>query len=852
MTTATQTPLGNAGDAPPGFVSRSLDEVFERVDSGPRGLSFEQVRARTPTRPRALGDTHLRALGMELARSIASPLALILLGASVAAALLGETVDAAIIASVVWLSAGVNVWQSSRSARAVRRLRERVTPTATARREGEWRTVPRDDVVVGDVVRLSAGDLVPADARLVESVDLHAQQSALTGESLPAEKRASLGRLESVGPSAPELVFLGTSIVSGVGTAVVFATGDQTMFGDVVRKLAERPEETEFERGTRRFGMLILQTVVVLVLFLVVASLLLGRDPFQSVLFAVALAVGLTPEYLPMITTVTLAQGAVRMARARVIVKHLPAIQNLGNADVLCSDKTGTLTSGQLSLSAALDVDGAPSERVLRLAQLNSAFETGIRSALDAAIVAYREPELEGHAPAGEVPFDFDRRRLSVAVRDAGGEVTLLTKGAPESVLACCRDWERGGRSEPLDEAARAACMALVERLSADGRRVLAVAHRALASGEAIERGAERDLVLLGFLAFDDELLPGVPEALASLRAAGVTVKILSGDSEVVTRVLCARVGIDAARVLTGDQLERMEELALRRCVEDVQVFARVSPGQKHRIVLALKHNGHVVAFLGDGINDAPSLHGADVGISVAGAVDVAQEAADILLLEKRLDVLYAGILAGRRSFANVLKYLLMGTSSNFGNMLSMAGAVLFLPFLPMLPTQILVNNFLYDVAQLTIPTDRVDPHLVRTPQRWNIGSIRRFMLVMGPLSSAFDVATFSVLLLVFRFSESQFQTGWFVESLATQVLVLFVIRTAGRPWTHRPSWPLTLTVLLVTAVGISLPYGPLAGPLGMSPLPPFFLIFLAVMVPLYLVLVETMKPRVLRWILRY
>jgi Mg2+-importing ATPase len=837
-------------EPPAALATRRLADVLDAVRGRSGGLTTEEASARAASLAAPLGDGQVRAIVRELARSIASPLALILLGASAASAVLGERIDAAIIASMVCLSAAINVWQSSRSARAVRALRARVTPTATVRRDGEWRTVARDAVVVGDVVRLSAGDLVPADARLIDTVNLHVQQSALTGESVPAEKRAATEAIDSLSPTAPELVFLGTSVVSGTGTAIVIATGAETMFGDVVGKLAERPEETEFERGSRRFGMLILQTVVFLVGFLVVVSLALGRDAFQSVLFAVSLAVGLTPEYLPMITTVTLAQGALRMAREKVIVKHLPAIQNLGNADVLCSDKTGTLTSGEMALDEALDSEGAPSAAVLRWAQLNSAFEAGVKSALDAAILAAAEPALDGYTKLGEVPFDFERRRLSVVVQHRDAEVTLVTKGAPESVLDRCTGWERDGASTALDPVSRAACAELVRRLYAEGKRVLAVAHRPFARSETLSADAERDLVLAGFLTFADRALPGVEDALAALRRDGVTVKIVSGDSDLVTKVMCGRVGLDASEVRTGEDLDRMDELALRRCVEDVHVFARVSPAQKHRIVLALKHQGHVVAFLGDGINDAPSLHTADVGISVAGAVDVAQEAADILLLEKRLDVLHAGILAGRRSFANVLKYLLMGTSSNFGNMLSMAAAVLFLPFLPMLPTQILVNNFLYDIAQITIPTDRVDPSLVARPQRWNIGSIRRFMLVFGPVSSLFDGATFLVFLFVFGFGESQFQTGWFVESLATQVLVLFVIRTAGRPWARRPSWPLTVTVLLVTSVGIALPYTPLAAPLGMAPLPLSFLLFLAVVVPVYLLAVELLKGRVLRWVL--
>jgi Mg2+-importing ATPase len=745
----------------------SLPTLIELLATRREGLTTAEATARLARGANMIELKRRQTALGELVRSVASPLALILLAASVASLFLGEMADAVIITAMVFLSASINSWQSSRSARAVRRLQSQVTPTATVLRDGVWTTIPRHAVVVGDVVQLSAGDLVPADARLVESTDLHVQQSALTGESLPAEKIATELALGGIGPDARELVFAGTSVVSGTAIAVVFATGERTAFGDIAARLAARPEETEFERGSRHFGMLILQTVTFLVLFILVVSLAMERDAFQSLLFAVALAVGLTPEYLPMITTVTLSQGAAQMARQKVIVKHLASIQNLGSIDVLCSDKTGTLTSGRMSLEASLDPLGRPSERTLFLGHLNSAFETGVKSTLDAAILERPVAGADGYRKIAEVPFDFERRRLSVVV-EKNQEQILVTKGAPESVLSCCVRLETDGQTRELDAEAHRRCLELFQKLSADGYRVLAVAYRVVTATKQSSRDQERELVLVGFLTFADQLLPGVDQAIASLQSDGITVKILSGDNELVTRTLCSQVGIDTERIVTGEELAHLDEMALVRVAETSSVFARLSPAQKYRIVMALKHHGHVVGFMGDGINDAPSLHGADVGISVAGAVDVAQEASDILLLEKRLDVLHAGIVAGRRSFANVLKYLLMGTSSNFGNMLSMAGAVFFLPFLPMLPTQLLVNNFLYDLAQITIPTDNVDPAYVRNPQRWDIGVIRKFMLMIGPVSSLFDFVTFGVLLYVFRFGESLFQSGWFIESLAT------------------------------------------------------------------------------------
>jgi len=823
----------------------SRDALLTRLGASREGLSMDEATRRLAERgPNELAATRLRSKVGELIRAVANPLVVILLIAGTASAFLGEVGDATIIGVIVFLSAGVNTWQTFRSERAVERLRDRVAPTATVRRDGAWVTLVRREIVVGDVIRLSAGDLVPADARLLEADDLHVQQAALTGESLPAEKSVT-GEPTATTPDSPDHVFLGTSVVSGTASAVVFATGKHTGFGDVVARLAARPDETEFERGIRQYGMLILKTVTFLVLFILVVNVSTGRDPMQSLLFSVALAVGLTPEFLPMITTVTLAQGAILMAREKVIVKHLSSIQNLGSIDILCSDKTGTLTAGTMSLDAALDPLGQPSDRSLLLAHLNARFQSGIASPLDAAILEHPVTDT-GFSKTDEIPFDFDRRRLSVVV-EQGGEYTLVTKGAPEGVLSACTSYEADGAMRALDEAARTRCLDTFRQASQRGFRVLAVAYRKVSAPGGWKSTDERDLVLAGFVTFADHLVEGIAASIARMRDDGVVVKILTGDNELVSRYICDQVGIDGGRVVLGDELELMDDLALARVAETTHVFARVSPAQKHRIIRTLKAHGHVVGFLGDGINDAPSLHGADVGISVAGAVDIAREASDIILLERRLDVLHAGILAGRRSFGNVLKYLLMGTSSNFGNMFSMAGAVLFLPFLPMLPTQILLTNFLYDLAQITIPTDRVDPIYVERPQRWDIRFIRRFMLRVGPVSSLYDFLTFFVLWQVFAFGEVAFQTGWFLESLATQTLVLFVIRTAGRPWSNRPSAPLAITTLLVVAVGMILPYSPAAGPLGLVPLPLSYFLFLVPAVTTYLVVVELVKARVLR-----
>ncbi len=774
-----------------------------------------------------------------------NPLVLILLIAAAASAFLGEAVDAAIIAIIVLLSAAIDVSQTYHSQRAIKQLRERVAPTATVLRDGEWKEVRRREVVPGDIVRLSAGDLVPADGRLLIARDLYVQQAALTGESLPVEKQAT-GDLASAKADASNMVFLGTSIVSGTATAEAVATGSQTAFGDIAARLASNPEETAFDRGLKDFSHLLARTVLFLVLFLIAVSVVRHRDAFQSLLFAVALAVGLTPEFLPMITSVTLSKGAIAMARKKVIVKHLSAIENLGSLDVLCSDKTGTLTSGTMSLDQSLDPFGNRSPRALELAYLNSKFQTGIRSPLDEVILHQFPPNKDSYVKRDEIPFDFERRRLSVVVEWQSRRV-LITKGAPEGILPLLSGYEIQGRTEPINEEVTGRLQQISKELNDQGFRSLAVAYVEVPAQANYSVRDERNLILAGFLTFSDAPLADAAQVLASLRQDGVDVKVISGDNDRVTCHVCAQVGIESGQVMTGDELARVTDPALAHAAENIHVFARVSPAQKNQILLALKHQGHAVGFMGDGINDAPSLHAADVGISVPSAADVAREAADVILVEPGLRVLHDGIIEGRKAFGNVMKYLLMGTSSNFGNVFSMAGASLFLPFLPMLPTQILLNNLLYDLAQLTIPTDTVDETYLQKPQHWDISLIRNFMVFIGPISSVFDFLTFYVLLHVFHTSEAQFHTGWFVESLATQTLVLFVIRTSKNPLRSRPSGPLFAACLTVVAIGIYLPFSPLAGMLGFTPLPARYFAFLAAATAAYLVMVEAAKRRLLR-----
>lgn len=788
-----------------------------------------------------------RSLPVELLRRFANPLVAILVLASLASAALRDFSNAAVILAIVALSIAIELVQTHRAERAARALEAQVAPTALVLRDGHWAERPRRTVVVGDVVRLVAGDMVPADARLLEARDLHVSEAALTGESLPVEKASGAS------------VFMGSSVVSGTASATVAATGARTAFGDIARELASRAGPTEFERGIVRFGTFIGKTVMFLVLFVFAAAAALRHDALESLLFAVALAVGLTPEFLPMITTVTLTRGAVRMARAKVIVKNLAAIQNFGSIDILCSDKTGTLTTGEMTLEEHVDPFGKASERPLLLAYVNSYFESGIENPLDAAVLEkgkldpldsavlrHDHPDIQGFRKVDEVPFDFERRRVSVvAARE--DEVLLVTKGAAEHVLGVCTSYEADERIAPFDEDSRARCRATIDELSKRGLRVLGVASRAVEPRPTYDKTDERELVLAGFVAFVDSPREDAREVVAELRKEGIHVKVLTGDGELVAAHVCERVGIPAKHLVTGREIDQMSDPALAHVAQRVHVFARVTPAHKTRILRALRSRGHVVGFLGDGINDAPSLHTADVGISVSNATDVAKDAAAVILLEPGLRVLLGGVLEGRRAFGNVMKYLLMGTSSNFGNMFSMAGASVFLPFLPMLPKQILLNSFLYDLAQITIPYDNVDARFMRKPRRWDIDLIRRFMLWIGPISSLYDFLTFAILLHVFHASAPTFRTGWFVESLATQTLVIFVIRTGQSPLRSRPSRALTITTLAIVAIGVLLPLSPMAGWLGMVPLEPAYFLFLVPATLTYLALVEIAKRRLLR-----
>lgn len=846
------------------IASLSQEQALKALNTTLQGLKGTEVTKRLFTYGlNQLTKARKRSAVLESLLHSVNPLIGILLIAALISALTGSVVNAVIIAFMVVLSILVDYFQTHRSLIAVERLQATVATTASALRDGEWNEVMTSNLVPGDIIRLSAGDLVPADAVLLTAKDLHVQQAALTGECLPVEKEVCpKGTPIDNITDANHLVFSGSSVISGTALALVVATGQNTLFGEIAKTLTQHPPRTEFENGIVRFGLFISKTIIFLLLFVFVVSIYFKRDALESLLFAIALAVGLTPEFLPMITTVTLATGAIRLSRQKVIVKNLSSMQNLGSIDILCSDKTGTLTTGEMVLEQHFDLAEKSSQKVLLMAYLNSSMQSGIKNPideavlrktnlnpLDLAILQHDHPDIQPYQKVDEMPFDFERRRSSVVV-DKSGVPLLITKGAPEYILPLCTHFELEGQCNLMTDSFSDHCHSLFKSMSKQGYRLLAVAYREPSLQPSYSIKDETNMTLIGFLAFNDPPLCDASEVIQTLGQEKVKVIILTGDNEWVAAHICEQVGIDPKKIMVGDTLAEMTDQALAKVAEDTLVFARVSPNQKQRIIAALKRRGHVVGYIGDGINDAPSLHIADVGISVAGAVDIAKESADIILLEHHLKVLLVGILEGRKAFGNVMKYLMMGTSSNFGNMFSMAGAILFLPFLPMLPAQILLNNLLYDLAQVTIPTDKVDVEFTRKPRHWDIDIIRRFMFYIGPISSIFDFLTFYVMLKIFSASEPLFQTGWFVESLATQTLVIFIIRTASNPFKSYPSLPLLISVCAVVIIGLTLPFTPIAPLLGFVPLPLPYFIFLGCATLAYLLLVQFIKQKLMwKWI---
>ncbi len=839
-----------------GFWTRTPEELFADLDSGPGGLSTAQAAARLSSmRPLAAGRRK-DALALLLAQ-FASPIILILLAAAALSFYLGGRVDALIILGIVAASALLSFAQEYSASRAVEALAATVHVTARVVRGGAEIDIPAGQVVPGDVVLLSAGDAVPGDCLLMESRDLFVDEAALTGESFPAEKEPGERLTDPAPPGGPgpgqgpggapdgrgsrrNALFLGTHVVSGFARALVARAGMDTEFGGISARLRLRPPETEFERGVRRFGNFLLEVTLLLVLAIFAFNVALHRPVLDSLLFALALAVGLTPQLLPAIISVNLAHGARRMAQKKVIIRRLSSIENFGSMDVLCCDKTGTLTEGTVRVRRSVGCLGGEDPGPLRWAYLNAASASGFANPIDAALRALPAPPgTQGWTKLDEVPYDFSRRLLSVLL-EGEGRRTMATKGALPQVLAACSAVSFPGGERPMAECA-AGVRERLEALNRQGFRLLGVAVKRVA-GPRIARADEEGMTFLGAVVLEDPPKPGVDRALAGLRGLGVAVKVITGDNHLVAAHVGRAVGMPDPAVLTGTELASLGADALRARAPGVDIFAEIEPQQKERIVLALKKAGGVVGFLGDGINDAPALHAADVGISAEGAVDAAREAADVVLLEKDLAVLAEGIRAGRTTFANTLKYVFMATSANFGNMFSMAGASLFLPFLPLLPKQILLTNLLTDFPEMTIAGDRVDPQWTDRPRRWDISFIRRFMGVFGVLSSLFDYATFAILLWVLHATPEQFRTGWFVESVVSASAVVLVIRTRGPAWKSPPGRGLLLATGATAACAMALPFTPLAGPLGFVPLPPLFLFLVAALVGAYLLFAEGVK----------
>jgi len=844
------------------FATMVAAEALTRLDSGSDGLTAAQVEERLLTHgANIVAGEKKRSAARELFRRLANPLNVLLIVLAVVSWFGDDKIGAIIMFAMVAIAVALSWVQESRSDRAAESLRRMVSNTATARRRGDDGQPARIEVAIeslvpGDLVLLSAGDMVPADLRLISAKDLFINQAALTGESMPVEKFAAID-LEAKAPlEARNLCFMGSNVISGSAVGVIAATGRATYFGALAGAISGERAPTSFDIGVRRFAMLMLRFIAVMVPLVFLINGFVKGAWLDAFMFAIAVAVGLTPEMLPMIVTVNLAKGALAMANKDVIVKRLPAIQNFGAIDVLCTDKTGTLTQDRVILERHIDVDGDEDDNVLRLAWLNSHHQTGLKNLLDIAVLEALPAEAgnalrNDYAIVDEVPFDFARRRMSVVVRGPDGGHLLISKGAVAETLGICSEIARADETQALMPARLDEVRELTRTLNADGFRVIAVAmKRAAAVNRAWSVADETGMTLVGFMAFLDPPKDDAKEAIAALLAHGVDVKILTGDNDIVTRHVCRQVGLDPRRVLLGPDVEALADAELTEATRATQVFARLNPQQKVRVIEALKRDGRVVGFLGDGINDGPALRAADVGISVDTAVDIAKESADIILLEKSLTVLEQGVIEGRKVFGNILKYIRMTASSNFGNMFSVVGASALLPFLPMLPVQILVNNLLYDMSQAPVATDEVDAEFLARPRQWDMRAIARFVVCIGPLSSIFDYATFALMWWVFKASThpALFQTGWFVESILSQTLVVHVIRTNRIPFVQsRASTPLILTTILICVVGAALPYSPLACLFGFVALPHRYWLFLAPILLAYLGLTQAVKG----WLIR-
>ncbi|MDD5295359.1 MAG: magnesium-translocating P-type ATPase [Rhodocyclaceae bacterium] len=858
------------------------DELFRLLDTSLDGLLDREAdeRLKLHGENAVAVDQHRNPL-LELLALFAKPLPMLLMGLAGLNWYIGETKGAVVVALMVVLSTLLSFVQEFRSNRAAERLRDMVSTTASVLRKdisvavpeevnrafhvhihlrpAHMEEIPITQVVPGDIVRLSAGDMVPADVRVLSAKDLFINQSTLTGEAMPVEKFA--GPADPAIASALELhnlCFMGSNVVSGTALAVVLATGRKTYFGSIAASVLGQRQQTSFDRGINRFIWLMIRFMLVMVPMVFLINGFSKGDWMEAFMFAVAVAVGLTPELLPMIVTINLAKGAISMSRKKVIVKRLNSIQNFGAMDVLCTDKTGTLTQDRVILEKHVNIAGEESEHVLEYAYLNSYYQSGLKNLLDVAVLEHAEVDEKLHvarrfSKVDEIPFDFQRRRMSVVVEENRGKHILVCKGAVEEVFAVCSHTELAGEILPLERQHQGSLREIVRELNEDGFRVIAVAYKEIPEGQSTYSVLDESaLILTGYIAFLDPPKESAAGAIAQLQGYGVSVKILTGDNEVVTRKVCSQVGLSVARVVLGSEIETLSDLELAEVAEGVSVFAKLSPEQKARIIRALHLKGHVVGFMGDGINDGPALKAADVGVSVDTAVDIAKESADIILLEKSLLVLGEGVLEGRRVFGNIIKYIKMGASSNFGNMFSVLGASAFLPFLPMAPVQILFNNLLYDVSQTAVATDHVDEEYLLRPRAWDIANIARYMAYIGPISSIFDYATFAAMWYLFDCTTPDkaglFQTGWFIESLLSQTLIVHVIRTGKIPFFQ--SWaslPLLVTSLAICAVGMMLPYSGFAHALDMTPPPMGYWAVLAAILLAYMALTQVVKSWVIK-----
>jgi len=841
---------------------KESDALLQSLHTTPQGLTQAEAEARARTSgPNEVAQERQRGWFIRLLIIIRNPLVILLAVLSSISFATGDARAGIVIAFMVVLSVTLRFVQEARADVAAAKLKAMIHVTAAVLRDGKALEMPLRDLVPGDVINLNAGDMIPGDVRILTAKDLFVSQGTLTGESYPVEKFHDPDPKASNSPiDLKNICFMGTSVESGTATAVVVVTGVNTYLGTMAGSITEEAPPTSFDRGLNRFTWLMIQLMAVMVPLVFLINGFTKHDWKSAFFFAMAVAVGLTPEMLPMIVSVCLSKGAIAMSRKKVIVKRLNAIQNFGGMDILCTDKTGTLTEDRVVLQRHCNVAGQETDEVLLDSYLISHFQTGLKNLLDTAILNssdfHQQALVEKYKKLDEVPFDFSRLMMSVMVETPERKAVLLTKGAPEEIFHQCSQFELDGKLSPMDPDLMKGLREEYASLSNDGFRVLAVAVKELPGKQACSKADECDLVLKGYVAFLDPPKASAAVAIQALHKHGVGVKILTGDNDLISRKVCRDVGLEPDPMLLGEAVEKMSDAELADAAEKTTLFARLSPAHKQRIVRLLRSKGHVVGFMGDGINDAPALHAADIGISVDTAVDIAKESADLILLEKDLMVLEEGVMEGRKVFANILKYIRMGASSNFGNMFSVLGASAFLPFIPMAPIQILTNNMLYDFSQVPIPTDDVDDELIARPRPWDVGEIKRFILCVGPISSIFDYTTFFVMLYVFKcWAPSRaplFQTGWFVESLMTQTLVIHIIRTNKIPFLQsRASWPLTLTTVGIMAFGAYLPYSPLASSLGMVHLPGLYWPILLVTLLAYSCLTQGIKIWLLRkkWI---